>query len=94
MPSTVPKQRRHLPRSRELDCPVCGQAHPAFSCLLPPEFVNGGITGQELVDCMNQLNRLADRLAVIAKRVEDRDKTEALSLQLENAAKAIRKFLL
>jgi C4-type Zn-finger protein len=33
VPSTIPKPRRHLPRSRELECPVCGQAHTPFSCV-------------------------------------------------------------
>jgi hypothetical protein len=33
MPSSIPKPRRHLPRSRELDCPVCGQVHTPFSCV-------------------------------------------------------------
>ena len=28
----APRQRRHLPASKELECPVCGNDHPAFSC--------------------------------------------------------------
>jgi hypothetical protein len=74
MPSTIPKPRRHLPRSRELECPACGQMHAAFSC----------VPAEEILDCSSIIADIKCRRGRVGEWPASSKKVSAL-FQLRQA---------
>jgi hypothetical protein len=88
MPSTIPKQRRRLPRSREFECPWCGWNHDErLSCTL-----DIALRG-ELIAVADRLDHFGQELRKGEYAEKLKNSLHALSLEFKGLAEKVRLFL-